>query len=549
MRQVFTSASVLARGYSLGSRRRARVPENVARSATIRPRGIPPVLAGALTSLMLIGLSGTSYAASFVWDFAANAPCAPSPSSPASLCNSDYNASEVTFQDTTASYFITARGYDLGTGTSPLSLVVGTTTWTIPPMAPNSDLWAKFNGNNLGADETGLGIASPNNQGNHEIEPNNFVQLDLTGFPPNAQFIDLTISSLQTNETATVWGSSMVGEPGVLLASFTGPGSGGAAVDTFHYDLSSGLYVSVSANPNQASPNDNLIQSGFTAEIPTTTTTTTVPTTTSSTTTSTTTTTTTTTTPSTSPNTTAPPTTTTTQASTTTTLSTTTTTGASTTTTTGAPTTTTTGASTTTTTTTASTTTTTTLCVPQPENTTATCSDMIDNNCNGLIDCADPSCSGIFPCPTAKKDPTIITFGQSGLDVIRGHAKLETAPVDVSAMRVGMLLSNAHGAIYSGSLPAGALSASSSGTIFRFVHAGARTGGGIYSLKIKQNRGNSYTFSFTAYGDLSAATDPNMRLQFYIGEDPNAARDGRIFITLAQPWTRTPSGWRAPKDH
>ena len=241
--------------------------------------------------LSLLSLTGRSYAASFVWDFAANASCAAVPSSPVSLCDSDYNAPEVTFQDTTASYFITARGYDLGTGTSPLSLVVGTTTWSIPSMAPNSDLWAKFNGNNLGDNETGLGIAGPNDQGNREIEPNNFVQLDLTGLPPNAQFIDLTISSLQTSETATVWGSSMVGEPGVLLASFTGPGSGGADVVTFHYDLSSGLYLSVSANPNQAAPNDNLIQSGFTAEIPTTTTTTTVPTTTTTTTSTTTTTT------------------------------------------------------------------------------------------------------------------------------------------------------------------------------------------------------------------------------------------------------------------
>jgi parallel beta-helix repeat protein len=204
--------------------------------------------------------------------------------------------------------------------------------------------------------------------------------------------------------------------------------------------------------------------------------------------------------------------------------------------------------STTTTTTVVSSTTTTTQCVPTgPENTSPTCSDMIDNDCNGLIDCADPSCSGIFPCPPAKKDPTIITFSRTGLDQIRGHAKLETPPVDISTMNVGVLLSGPHGAIYSGSLPAGALTAT--GTIFRYRNAAARTAGGIHGLKIKQNRGGSYTFSFAAYADLSAATDPNLRLQFYLGEDPNAAADGRVFITLDKPWSQTPRGWRAPKDH
>jgi hypothetical protein len=180
---------------------------------------------------------------------------------------------------------------------------------------------------------------------------------------------------------------------------------------------------------------------------------------------------------------------------------------------------------------------------------------MMDNDCDLLIDCADPDCSSVFPCPTAKKDPTVIRFGREGaLDLIKGHAKLEMAPVDIKAMAVGVLLSNPNvlpnGTIYAGSLAAGALTPSPSGRIFRFRNPDARTGGGIYSLKIKQARdGSFYTFGFTSYADLSAATDANMRLQFYIGDDANAARDGRIFITIATPWTQTPTGWRAPKDH
>ena len=196
-------------------------------------------------------------------------------------------------------------------------------------------------------------------------------------------------------------------------------------------------------------------------------------------------------------------------------------------------------------------TTTTTVCSPQPENTSPTCGDMIDNDCDGAVDCADPDCSGIFPCPRASKDPTIIVFGSRGrLDRMRGHAKLAMTGVNLAALPVSVLLSDLRGPIYSDGLPAGALSASPKGTIFRFRNAAARSSGGMYDLKIKKNNdGSTYTFSFTSYGDLSRATDSHMRLQFYVGDDANAARDGRVFITLDTPWTKTPNGWRAPKDH
>jgi len=198
--------------------------------------------------------------------------------------------------------------------------------------------------------------------------------------------------------------------------------------------------------------------------------------------------------------------------------------------------------STTATTATTTSTTATTLCTPGPE---TDCDNMVDDDCDGKPDCMDPDCDGVPPCPPAPNDPTLIRFGRSGLDLIKGHASLPMSPVDVSASTVGVLLANQAGTIYSGSLPAGALTAGPSGTIFRYRNPDARLAGGLYSVKIKQRRdGSAYTFGFTAYGDLSAATDPNMRLQFYVGESGN-----RPFITINKPWTQTPTGWRAPKDH
>ena len=194
-----------------------------------------------------------------------------------------------------------------------------------------------------------------------------------------------------------------------------------------------------------------------------------------------------------------------------------------------------------TTTTTTSTTSTTLACVPVPETGPDLCSNMLDDDCDLLVDCADPDCNGIPPCPIARKDPTDIRFG-ANLDRLRSKAVLGMIPVDLSTATVGILLSNPNEVLYQVTLPGSALTATSGGNLLGFRNAAARTTGGLYSLKIKKHKdGSGYSFSTVSYADLSGATDPRMRVQFYIGK--------AVFITIDTPWNQIPSGWRAPKDH
>jgi hypothetical protein len=233
-------------------------------------------------------------------------------------------------------------------------------------------------------------------------------------------------------------------------------------------------------------------------------------------------------------------TTTTSEETTTTTAETTTTTSEETTTTT-AETTTTTSEETTTTTPTTTSTTSTTVCVPVPENTTPLCTDTIDNDCDRLIDCADPDCAEVVPCKPIRRDPARISFGPpgAGLDIFRSHGRIVPSRVyDLRADAVGWLVSNARGAVYRGLLQPGDLVPDESGSRFFFTDADARAGtpsrGGLYKVKLLiGSRGNLY-YWVKAYGDLSAATDGNLALQFYVGS--------QAFIVQGE-WRRTPRGW------
>lgn len=75
---------------------------------------------------------------------------------------------------------------------------------------------------NDGPGENGLGITSDIE---HEINPNNFVQFNLTTVPAVSSWTLVFLGSVQSGETATIYYSPVLGTLGTLLGTVTGDGS------------------------------------------------------------------------------------------------------------------------------------------------------------------------------------------------------------------------------------------------------------------------------------------------------------------------------------
>jgi len=170
------------------------------------------------------------------------------------------------------------------------------------------------------------------------------------------------------------------------------------------------------------------------------------------------------------------------------------------------------------------------------------CDNMIDDDCDGQIDCMDSDCP---PCPPIRREPSGIQFGPpgAGLDRFKSHGRVQlSAPVDdVTRARVAWLITNASGVIYQASLRPGDLTPRKDGPYYFFkddgAHLGQGTRDGLGRVLILVGGDGFVRYKVKGYGDMSAATDPEMALQFYFGDE--------VFVFPAT-WRRVPSGWIAP---
>ncbi len=126
------------------------------------------------------------------------------------------------------------------------------------------------------------------------------------------------------------------------------------------------------------------------------------------------------------------------------------------------------------------------------------------------------------------------------LDTLKIGARIiptVTAIIDPLTTGLSFELSNAGGTIMAGSVPPGAFLEKKSGQKFVYKNAAARKTGGIVSVVLQErfDSAGGWLISIRAFGDLSAATLPEMTTDIVIGTSS--------FFDNSD-WTETPNGWR-----
>jgi len=206
-----------------------------------------------LAPIALFAMSAMSQAADFTWNFAEAA--------------GPVNAAHKAFTSTTVNgvdYVLTAYGFHAPSNAP--ALPTNTTNWNFNN-ATSVNLYEKYDGANSG--ETGLGLSG---EGDHEIERNTFIQLDLVNLQHHLKDLTIFVGSLQQGEGFDIWGSNTLGTPGQFLySSHSVHGSNSELIESYMMaDINTYRYVSVSAwtspNGQYASGSDDVcIKNGLSA--------------------------------------------------------------------------------------------------------------------------------------------------------------------------------------------------------------------------------------------------------------------------------------------
>ena len=147
------------------------------------------------------------------------------------------------------------------------------------------------------------------------------------------------------------------------------------------------------------------------------------------------------------------------------------------------------------------------------------------DNCRN--DCSVPIC----------KIPARIRFNAPYPDEFKAHGRIHPSPsFDPSSSGVRMRLENSSGVIFSTIVPPTKVR-DMAGIVYRAYDGDARAKGGVAYLRVIKRRNRASNIIFRYYGDLSAATDPHMKLTITMGDEE---------FTVAGEWRELSDGWWLP---
>ena len=171
------------------------------------------------------------------------------------------------------------------------------------------------------------------------------------------------------------------------------------------------------------------------------------------------------------------------------------------------------------------------------------CGDAIVNGPSGTETCDDANADDRDSCRNNclgrfRRDPGSITFhdGRRPTDRLKVNGVVVTRlPVSTDGLVITVRLSNANGVIYETTLAGGSLVTSGHQLKFRDRNASRAVAGGLALFRISPHGNDGDQVQVEAYGNLSAATLPDMTIEILFGS---------ATYQSSGTWTPTRKGWR-----